>query len=537
MHAALQQLRISLMLHYRNKMALIYSYLFPLIFLLAFYVLYRYEKVVLARHMGELLTVSVLGGACFGLPTSMVSERERGVWRRYRLAPIATATLVLSVIAARYVILVTAGLLQLAVALAMGMPLPLHPFDLWVVFTFVSFAFIGLGLVMAMMADNVPAVQALGQCIFLPMLIIGGIAVPIATLPDWAQHLSQFFPGRYAVQSLQACILGTGLGTTGFELLALVIIGAGGAIAGAKMFRWDAQERFARRSGKAWVSIALASWVIVGALAEYRGYTPASARTTADRTTTTVPPTTPTSPPPAPLPAGATTAERPPIPPVLTLSEAEKKAASRGSAPPATPAPASKEKPTKAAPPEKSSGDNPAPKPVTPPHPTAPSWQAVTLADIDRDLIFDRLPSDSGIVTPIARDEEEPDPDTADHLRYIQENLPSWQPGKVADPVQRVRNMLYVAAVPDVQQQPIERFAAQAIFYQLQEDIPKDQLIKILYWIALHPTDGDDKAVGELWALRFTNDPVDLEQTRERAAIYGVKLLGRLLGKLPHGSS
>lgn len=174
---------------------------------------------------------------------------------------------------------------------------------------------------------------------------------------------------------------------------------------------------------------------------------------------------------------------------------------------------------------------------MTLPHPTPPSWQAVTLADIDRDLVFDRLPSDSGIVTPIARDEEEPDPDTADHLRYIQENLPSWQPGKVADPVQRVRNMLYVAAVPDVQQQPIERFAAQAVFYQLQQDIPKDQLIKVLYWIALHPTDGDDKAVGDLWALRFTNDPVDLEQTRERAAIYGVKLLGRLLGKLPHGSS
>ena len=57
---------------------------------LAFYVLYRYEKVPLARHMGELLTVTILGGACFGLPTTMVSERERGVWRRYRLAPVAT---------------------------------------------------------------------------------------------------------------------------------------------------------------------------------------------------------------------------------------------------------------------------------------------------------------------------------------------------------------------------------------------------------------------------------------------------------------
>src|SRR5215213_9225491 len=106
MRASLQQLGISLKLHYRNKMALIYSYLFPLIFLLAFRLLYRHESVTLARHLGELLTVSVLGGACFGLPTTMVSERERGVWRRYRLAPVSTAALVTSTSIARYIILI-----------------------------------------------------------------------------------------------------------------------------------------------------------------------------------------------------------------------------------------------------------------------------------------------------------------------------------------------------------------------------------------------------------------------------------------------
>ena len=172
--------------------------------------------------MGELLTVSVLGGACFGLPTTMVSERERGVWRRYRLAPVSTAALVASTVVARYVILDHRGP---AAARGWRWPsacrCPQHPLDLLIVFTFVSFAFIGLGLVMAMMADNVPAVQALGQCIFLPMLIIGGIAVPLASLPDWAQHLSAFFPGRYAVQALQACVNGAGLGATRFDLLAL----------------------------------------------------------------------------------------------------------------------------------------------------------------------------------------------------------------------------------------------------------------------------------------------------------------------------
>jgi ABC-type transport system involved in cytochrome c biogenesis permease component len=504
MRASLQQLRISLKLHYRNKMALIYSYLFPLIFLLAFWVLYRHESVPLARHIGELLTVSVLGGACFGLPTTMVSERERGVWRRYRLAPVSTATLVSSTVAARYVILVTAGLLQLALAFAIGMPIPKHPAELFGAFAFVSFAFIGLGLVMAMMADNVPAVQALGQCIFLPMLIIGGIAVPLASLPEWAQHLSLFFPGRYAVDALQACVTGAGLGMVRFNLLALVIIGLGGCVAAAKMFRWDAQQRFSRRSGKGWVAVALAAWVFVGGISEYRGHLAARG---ASRASASAPAAPVTSAPPAVQPTTPPVAGAPPgtVPP--TLSEKESRTVSA--------TPRAKQ-----------------PEPQLP-HPVKSSWQDVTLEDIDRDLIFDRLPPDGGIVTPIARGDEEPDPDVSDHLEYIREMLPSWQPGKVADPVQRVRNLLYVAAVPDVQQAAIERFAPQVVYDRLQQDIPKDQLVKILYWIALHPTDGDDSAVDQLWALRFTSGATDMQQVRDRAAIYAVKLLGRLLGKIP----
>ena len=252
-------------------MALIYSYLFPTIFLVAFWVLYRFDQVPLIRHVGELLTVTALGGACFGLPTTMVSERERGVWRRYRLAPVSTGTLVSGTVIARYVLLIAAGLLQLLLAMGIGMPLPQHPIELFVAFSVVAFAFIGLGLVIAMMADNVPAVQALGQCIFLPMLIIGGVAVPLASLPDWAQTLSAFFPGRYAVDAIQACVNGDGLTTARFSALALTLIGAAGCLAGAKMFRWDSQQRFSTTAGKGWVAVALAAWVAVGVTAQARG--------------------------------------------------------------------------------------------------------------------------------------------------------------------------------------------------------------------------------------------------------------------------
>ena len=40
------------------------------------------------------------------------------------------------------------------------------------------------------------------------------------------------------------------------------MIGASGALAGARMFRWDAQQRFARMPGKGWLAVALAESAI-----------------------------------------------------------------------------------------------------------------------------------------------------------------------------------------------------------------------------------------------------------------------------------
>jgi ABC-2 type transport system permease protein len=524
----LHQLGINLKLHARNKMALIYSYLFPTMFLVAFWVLYRFEQVPLVRHMGELLTVTALGGACFGLPTTMVSERERGVWRRYRLAPVPTGTLVSGTVAARYVLLILAGLLQLALAIGIGMPLPQHPFALFVAFSGVAFAFIGLGLVIAMMADNVPAVQALGQCIFLPMLIIGGVAVPLASLPDWAQRLSTFFPGRYAVDAIQACVTGGGLDPARFSLVALLIIGMAGCVAGAKMFRWDAQQRFATAPGKAWVAVALAAWAAVGLAAEMRrgpGSKPqASVNPPAPPVTRPAEVPQEPSPPPTSSPSPEVPAPAAPSPPkTATRAPVVDRAPTSGPAvtPPSAAAPA------------------PAPAPATAPgSPSVAagspvSWRAVTIDDIERDLIFTRLPPDSGIVTPIARPDDVPDETVVGQLDVMRSALPGWKPGKVEDPVQRVRNFLYVAAVTDVfQMEGFEQFVPLVVYERIQEDIPKDDLIRILYWIATHPFEGDDSAVDELRPLGLNNGPNDMETTRDRVGVYAVKLLGRLTGKI-----
>jgi hypothetical protein len=296
------------------------------------------------------------------------------------------------------------------------------------------------------------------------MLMIGGVAVRLESLPSWAQHASAFFPGRYAVEALQLSATGAGFSGTRFDLAALGLIAAAGAIAAAAMFRWD--KAFAPRRG--WLLLALGMWAAVGVLAEVQNRVAVSAlQDTRD--------------------VGTAKDYIRPTPP----------------------------------------------KVVAAPVLQAASWRDVTQAEIDK-IAYDRLPPDEGIVAPLSRGDEQPDPAIVPALDRIRDALPGWAPGNSADSVQRTRNLLAIAAVPDIlQMEELERFVPRLVFARLQAVIPPRDLPKILYWIAMHPDDGSDAAIHQLGSFGLPDISGPPKPVRGRIMLYAFKLLGRLAGPLP----
>jgi hypothetical protein len=173
------------------------------------------------------------------------------------------------------------------------------------------------------------------------------------------------------------------------------------------------------------------------------------------------------------------------------------------------------------------------PKPAAAPAAPA-SWRDVTHADMQK-IAFDRLPPDEGIVSPVSRSDETPDPAILPQLDRIRDTLPGWAPGTVSDPVQRARNLLAIAAVPDIlQMEQVERFVPRLVFARLQAVIPPRDLPKILYWIALHPEAGSDAAVHQLGAFGLPDISGPTKPVRGRIMLYAFKLLGRLAGPIPN---
>lgn len=544
----LPQVALGVRLHFRNGLALAYSYLFPTIFLVAYWALYRHDPVPIARRLGELLTVTALGGAAFGFPTSFVSERERGVWRRYRLAPVTTFRLLAASVCARYILLLTAAVLQVALAiLVFGMPVPPRPIELWLAYTIVACAFMGLGLVIAAMADDVPTVQALGQVIFLPMLILGGIAVPLATLPEWARLLSAYFPGRYAVELIQGTVTGDGIAAVPFSAAALLAIGGAAALAGVKLFRWDAGQRFALGPGaRGWVAFALLAWVAVGGVATGGRILERRDDTVAARPAEGIPPLAgeagrtslatgepvPTAGDPAPAGFPRSAGEEGAAPGGEAQSPGTGVAAAGDGAPPAdAPAPAAPSAapvPNGAAPePGGALAAGPGPGEAADPDGVVAPWRLVSDEELRAPRLFRNLPPDDGIVAPIA-----PFYAPYPEAECLRRRLPEWEPGRHPDPVQRVRNLLYVAAVPDVQRfDEIEATLPLVVLERLREEFPEEELARLLYWIATHPLEGDVEAVYELDGMCLDIPWVgDILEIRFRTGIYAAKFLARITG-------
>ena len=427
---------LSLELNFRSKQAMVYGYLVPVIFLVAFGSVFRAETPALLGQMGQLLTITILGGACFGMPTALVAERERGIWRRYRLLPVSTGSLVGAVLAARVLIVASAAALQVALAhLAYGTPLPIHPLQETLAVLLVTAAFLGLGLLVAALADDVPAVQAMGQCLFLPMILIGGVGVPLLALPAWAQGASGFMPGRYAVDLLQLAYGDpVGVWRGSFSALALLAIGAAAAVAGARLFRWDA-ARHVSGASRAWIAAALGAWVAVGIAAAATGRLAAAG-------------------------------------------------------------------------------------------PASGGYAAVTEAEIDS-ISYENLPGDSEFVSRLAR--PFPKAGGLGDMSGFAERLKAWPPGRAGNPGQDTRNLLCIAGIADVSEDPHEGEIARLVFDDLRSSLGDERLSRVLAWIILYPQEGSAvTSAPELGLDRKFREPI----VRERVVLYARKFLGRLRGKI-----
>lgn len=264
--------KIRIRLAMRNKMFLFFSLLMPMIFLFLFAMLWGKgspEKINFI--LGGILTLTVMGGF-WGLSVQLVTFREQGILRRFRLAPLGSGPMLASSILANFILVVPFIFFEMLVAkyilhMASWGNIP----AIFLLVMIGSATFSAFGLVVASVTNTMQETQIINQLIWMVFLFLSGATIPLAVFPGWIQRMTLFSPATYLAIGLQSAATNQ---VIAFEILteaAALILGLVVAFEiSRRIFRWEPEAKMPPRA-KVWVLAALIPFVAFGAYENYSG--------------------------------------------------------------------------------------------------------------------------------------------------------------------------------------------------------------------------------------------------------------------------
>ena len=218
----------------------------------------------IAYILGAVLTMTVMG-SFWGLSVQLVTFREQGILRRFRLAPIGAGPMLASSIVSNYLMTMPTVLIEILVCrFAFHM---ISWGNLWAVFLLVTFgsaAFSSFGLIVASVTNTMQETQVINQLIWTAFLFLSGATIPLAIFPGWIQRVSLFLPATYLATGLEAAT--TNLSTAGEILTDVVALTIGVLVAfeiSRQLFRWEPEAKVSPRA-KLWVLAAMVPFLVFG---------------------------------------------------------------------------------------------------------------------------------------------------------------------------------------------------------------------------------------------------------------------------------
>lgn len=267
MNSYLAQASINLKLTFRDRTVVFFNYLFPLVFFFIFATLFHAEQGgAIIQVLSTVLNIGILGSGFFGAGIRAVQEREANILRRFKVAPISAAPMLVASLFTGLLNFLPSALLMLLLAhFLYGMSFPRRWLSLLLFISLGSLAFRALGLIIASVVNSMQESQILVQLLYFAMLFLSGTTIPISVLPNWVQVFAQFLPATHLMTGMQAILSRQeSLAQNWYSCVALIVTTMLATFIGVKLFRWEKEEKIAG-TAKLWLLAVLGPFVILGA--------------------------------------------------------------------------------------------------------------------------------------------------------------------------------------------------------------------------------------------------------------------------------
>jgi ABC-2 type transport system permease protein len=267
----LTKIRIRLAL--RNRAFFFFSLVMPLLFLFgAIFIFAKGSAPWVAYTLGAILTISVMG-SFWGLSVQLVTFREQGILRRFRLAPLGPGAMLASSILSNYIMTMPTVLIEIAIC---RVAFHLHSWgNLWGILLLVtagSAAFSAFGLIVASVTNTMQETQMINNLIWSGFLFLSGATIPLAVFPHWIQRFALFMPATYLATGLESATTNLAGWTEILTDFTALLIGLYVAFEVSRnLFRWEPEAKVTR-SAKWWALSALVPFLVFGAYENLYGH-------------------------------------------------------------------------------------------------------------------------------------------------------------------------------------------------------------------------------------------------------------------------
>ena len=253
----LDRTALELRMYSREKEAVFFSFLFPILLLCLFSVIFsaQFEGAGAGGmtaglfFLPAMLSAGVLLTSFQTMALSVATERDDGTLKRLRATPMPPVAYFLGKVGLVGVTSVLQTALLLVVArVFFGVALPSEA-DRWAVFALVFSLGVVAGTVLGVAYSSVATSRSIGAVVIGPMLVlqfISGVYIAFEDVPPWLQQVAALFPLKWIAQGMRSVFFPAqmasgemaGAWETGRTALVLLAWAVAGLVLCVTTFRW-----------------------------------------------------------------------------------------------------------------------------------------------------------------------------------------------------------------------------------------------------------------------------------------------------------
>jgi ABC-type multidrug transport system permease subunit len=233
----------------RNRAFLFFSLIMPLAFLFIYAGIFGRGRVAAVPYLlSEVLALTVMG-SFWGLSVQLVTFREQGILRRFRVTPVGASAMLGSSLLSNYFLTLPTIAIEFYLSRSVFHMNGLgNVLSIFVLVTIGTITFASLGLIVASVTNTMQETQIINQILWFV-----------------------FLPATYLVSGLQRAMIDhTNLPGLGSYLASLIGSALIAFAISAQLFRWEPEAKVPRRA-KLWATAAVVPFLLLGAWETWNG--------------------------------------------------------------------------------------------------------------------------------------------------------------------------------------------------------------------------------------------------------------------------